>query len=49
LLSPYVFMYVFVILFLMSVLKVHMSLCYYVLFIHVSTINKTLNLNLRKA
>jgi len=35
----------FVILFLMSVLKAHKRLCYYVIFIHVPTINKALNLN----
>jgi len=31
---------------LMSVLKAHKSLCYYVILIHVPTINNALNLNM---
>ena len=32
---------------LMLILKAHKRLCYYVIFIHVPTINKALNLNLQ--
>ena len=37
----------FVTMLLMSVLKAHKSLCYYAIFIHVPTINKVMNLNLK--